>query len=163
LLKKAATKSNTLLKSLKDFLPLLDATVAKQPAPNNSTVAAALARRGTARDENRENLKDVLIERRECTADDLRLKYDQLIADFTQSDSVGACITAIVEGKIDLKNEIFSVLRKLIAAASDREDIATLARIIGDNELKMVATEARKAIAEIDYVLYGPQTVKKAS
>ena len=33
LLKKAATKSNTLVKSLKDFLPLLDATVAKQPAP----------------------------------------------------------------------------------------------------------------------------------
>jgi hypothetical protein len=26
----------------------------------------------------------------------------------------------------------------------------------------MVATQARKAIAEIDYVLYGPQAVKKA-
>jgi len=50
----------------------------------------------------------------------------------------------------------------LIAAASDREDIAPLARIIGDNDLKMVATQARKAIAEIDYVLYGPQAVKKA-
>ena len=56
----------------------------------------------------------------------------------------------------------FSALRTLIAAASDREDIAPLARIIGDNDLKMVATQARKAIAEIDYVLYGPQAVKKA-
>ena len=80
-------------------------------------------------------------------------KYDQLIAIFTQSDSVGACITAIVEGKIDLKDEKFSALRTLIAAASDREDIAPLARIIGDNDFKMVATQARKAIAEIDYVL----------
>ena len=162
LLKKAATKSNTLVKSLKNFLPLLDATVAKQPAPTNSTVAAALAKSGTARDENRENLEDVLVERRELTSVDLESKYDQLIAIFTQSDSVGACITAIVEGKIDLKDETFSALRKLIAAASDREDIAPLARIIGDNDFKMVATQARKAIAEIDYVLYGPQAGKKA-
>ena len=162
LLKKAATKSNTLVKSLRDFLPLLDATAAKQPAPTTSTVAAALAKSGTARDENRENLEDVLVERRELTSVDLESKYDQLIAIFTQSDSVGACITAIVEGKIDLKDEKFSALRTLIAAASDREDIAPLARIIGDNDLKMVATQARKAIAEIDYVLYGPQAVKKA-
>ena len=54
-------------------------------------------------------------------------------------------------------------IRTLIAAASDREGIASLARIIGDNDLKAVATQARKAIAEIDYVLYGPQAIKEAN
>ncbi len=162
LLNKAAIKSNTLVKSLKDFFPLLDATVAKESAPINSTVAGGLTKSGTARDENRENLEDILMERRKQTSADLKSKYDQLIAIFTQSDSVGACIAALVEGNIDLKDEKFSTLRTLIAAASDQEDIAPLARIIGDNDLKMLATPARKAIAEIDYALYGPQTVKKA-
>jgi hypothetical protein len=161
LLKKAATKSNTLTKSLKEYLPLIDATVAKQPAPTSSTIAAGLAKSGSARDENRENFEDVLMERRELTPVDMEKKYDQLIATFSQSDSVGACLTTILEGKIDLKDEKVAVLRTLIAAASDREDITLLARIIGDNDLKAVATPARKAIAEIDYVLYGPQALKK--
>ena len=42
----------------------------------------------------------------ELTPVDLQSKYDQLIAIFTQSDSVGACIMAMVEGKIDLKGPL---------------------------------------------------------
>jgi hypothetical protein len=82
------------------------------------------------------------------------------ISAFAQSDSVGACITAVVEGKAALGDDKFPELRSLIAAASDREDIAPLARIVADNALKMVATQARKAIAEIDYVLFGPLAPK---
>lgn len=161
LLKKAAAKSSILNKALKDYQSLFDVTVAKQPAPTGSLIAAGLAKSGTARDEKRQNLEDVLLGRREITPVELEKKYDQLIASFAQSDSVGACITAVVEGKIDFKDEKFAVLRILIAAASDREDIAPLARLVGDNDLKAVSTPARKAIAEIDYALYGPQAIKE--
>ncbi len=160
LLKKAATKSTTLAKTLKDYLPLIDATAAKQPAPASSTLATTLTKNGTTRDENRENLADFLANRRELAPAERQAAYDQLVATFTQSDSVGACITAMVEGKIKLGDDKFPVLRALIAAASDREDIAPLARIVPENDLKMVATQARKAITEIDYVLFGPQPPK---
>lgn len=163
LLKKAGAKSGILNKALKDYQSLLDVTVAKQPAPTSSTISAGLAKSGTTRDEKRQNLEDVLLERREITPVELKKKYDQLILAFLQSDSVGACITAVVEGKIDFKGEKVAVLRLLIAAASDREDIAPLARIIGDNDLKAVSTPARKAIAEIDHALYGPQAIKKST
>jgi hypothetical protein len=163
LLKKAATKSGILSKALQDYQPVFDVTVAKQSAPTNSAIATGLAKSGTTRDEKRQELEDALAERRELTAVDLEKKYDYLIALFAQSDSVGTCITAVVEGKVDFKDEKLAVLRILIAAASDREDIAPLARVIGDKDLKAVATPARKAIAEIDYALYGPQTVKKST
>ena len=160
LLKKAGAKSTTLAKALKDYLPLLDATVAKQTAPANSAVANTLTKNGTARDENRENLADFLTERRDSAPSALQPAYDQLIAIFAQSDSVGTCIMAVADGKVVLGDDKFPVLRLLIAAASDREDIAPLARLVGDNNLKPAATQARKAIAEIDYVLYGPTALK---
>jgi len=163
LLKKAAAKSLILSNTLKDYQSLLDVTVAKQPAPKDSTIAAGLAESGTTRDRNRQDLEDVLSERRAITSIQLRRKYDQLIATFTQSDSVGACITTIVEAKIDFEDEKLAVLRVLIAAASDREDIAPLARIIGDSNFRAVSTAARKAIADIDYALYGPQAMKKSA
>jgi hypothetical protein len=160
LLKKAGTKSTTLVKALKDYLPLLEATIAKQAAPASSTVATTLTKNGTARDEKLENLADLLAERRDLAPTALKAAYDQLIATFAQTDSVGACINAISDNKVTLGDDKFPILRSLIAAASDREDIAPLARVIGDNNLKAAATQARKAIAEIDYVLYGPTTAK---
>ena len=163
LLNKAAAKSKSLRKALKDYMPLLDATVSRESAPTNSTIASWLAKSSHVRDEHRQNLEDDLFERRAHTSEELKEMYDQLLATFLQSDSVGACITTIIEGKIDLGAEKLAVLRTLIAAASDREDVAPLARIIGESDLNAVATQARKAIAEIDYVLYGPQALKKSA
>jgi len=160
LLKKAANKSTTLAKALKDYLPLIESTATKQPASVTSTLLTTLTKSSTTRDEKRENLADLLAERRKYTRVELHPKYDKLIAIFAQSDSVGACITAVVERKIEIGDDIFPLLRELISAASDREDIAPLARVVTENALTMVATNARKGIAEIDYVLFGPQAIK---
>jgi hypothetical protein len=161
LLKKAGNKSTVIAKALKDYLPLIEATASLQAAPANSGLASALAKSSTIRDENRENLADFLAGRRDNTSTTLQAKYDELIATFSQTDSVGACITAVIDGKIALGEERFPVLRALIAAAGDREDIASLARVTSENDLRSrVGTQARKAISEIDYLLFGPQAQK---
>jgi hypothetical protein len=157
LLKKAASRSKKIEKALKEYQPLFQAVSNKGPAPPSLALAARLAAAVDAREDAREKLTKNLEARASAASASRKKTYDALIAEVAKTDALGAAISLVATGKIDMGDERFTALRLLINAATEREDLSALATISRKPELDAVFTNARKAIAEIDYAFFGPQ------
>ncbi len=88
------------------------------------------------------------------------MPYEVLISEVEKSDALALPITQVANSSVDLKADKIPVLRILIEAATDREDLEALAFVEMQSDLAAVATPARKAIQEIDYAFFGPQSAK---
>ncbi len=157
LLKKAASRSKKIEKALNDYLPMFAAASNKGPAPPNSVVAARLAAGVDAREDVREKLTKNLDARASAASGARKKAYDALIAEVAKADALAAAISLVAEGRIDMGGERFTALRLLINAANEQEDLSALAAVFAKPELDAVFTNARKAIAEIDYAFSGPK------
>ena len=157
LLKKAASRSTKLDKALKGYQPLFVAVGKKQLAPVDSVIANGLAASVLAREEAREGLMKALEGRASLATGKSKAAYEALIAEVSKTDALGACISSITTGTIDMGDAKFPALRLLIDAATEREDLSALTGVIGNKTLNSASTPVRKALAEIDYAFFGPR------
>ena len=156
-LKDAAVHSNKIKKSLANYEPLLLAAANTQPVAASSALAKSLAASVTARDKRRDSLSDKLLARSKSIKGKLKVAYETLVSEVQKADSLAAPLESVRNGTINMDSDKFPALRLLIDAANEREDLFALGAILADNSLQVVATNARKAIMEIDYSYFGPQ------
>jgi hypothetical protein len=156
-LKDAAVHSNKIKKSLANYEPLLLAAANTQPVAASSALAKSLAASVTARDKRRDSLSDKLLARSKSIKGKLKVAYETLVSEVQKADSLAAPLESVRNGTINMDSDKFPALRLLIDAANEREDLVALGAILADNSLQVVATNARKAIMEIDYSYFGPQ------
>jgi len=160
LLKKAASRNGTIAGALKEYLPLLEAAANKEAAQAHSSLAKAFLAKIDARAQSREDLEERLAKRLTTVGTKSKAGLASLVAELEKSDFVGACLTSVLDGSVNLGDDLFPVLRDLIAAATEHEDIRPLSTVLSRSDLKMVATAARQAVSEIDYSFFGPRPAK---
>jgi hypothetical protein len=160
LLKKAAGRNGTIERALKEYLPLFEAAASKTAAQPNSSLAQTFLAKIDARAKFREDLEERLAKRLAAAGAKSKAGFESLAAELVRSDSVGACLALVLDGRINLGDDLFPALRDLIAAATEHEDVAPLSTVLSRPNLKMVATAARQAVSEIDYSFFGPRPSK---
>ena len=156
-LNSAAVHSNKLKKSLAEYDPLLQAAANTKPVASTSTLAKSLAASVTARDRRRELLVDKFLPRSKGATSKHKAAFEALVAEVQKTDSLATPLDALRNGTINMNSDKFPVLRLLIDAANEKEDLVAIGAILADNSLQAVSTNARKAIMEIDYSYFGPQ------
>lgn len=160
LLKKASAISNRLKKALNDYEPLLIAAVKKEPLQSSSPLAMVLTNAALSREKKRAELVEKLKGRAATSQPPKDTTYEQLMSEVEKSDALALSITQVANNTLDFKKEKLPVLRMLIEAATEREDLEALAFVEMQEDLSSVATLARKAIQEIDYAFFGLQSAK---
>lgn len=156
-LNSAATHSTKLKKSLSEYEPLFQAVATNKPVAATSSLAKDLAGFSVARDKRRDALDDKILARAKSAIGKNKTAYDALLAAVQKGDSLALTLDSLRNGAIELGTDKFPVLRLLIDAANEKEDVPAMTAILSDNSLKAVWTNTRKAILEIDYSFFGPQ------
>ena len=110
-----------------------------------------------ARESRRSNLSNKLKERSKKADTKIKKAYADLVSAAVGVESLARPIDEIAHNRLSFGEERLSVLRILIDAATEREDLMALATLEASKDLSMVATNARKAMQEIDYSFFGPQ------
>lgn len=156
-LKDAAVHSSKLRKSLAYYEPLLQATANTKPVAATSAIAKSLAASVTARDKRRDSLADKLVTRIKTFTGKRKAAFETLFSEVQKADSLASLLDSVRNGTTNMDSDKVPVLRLLIDAANEQEDLVALEAILGDSALRVVSTNARKAIMEIDYSYFGPQ------
>ena len=107
LLKKAATRNTKIDKALKEYQLLFVAVGKKQLAPVDSVVANRLAASVAAREEAREGLTKALEGRASVATGKSKPGYAALIAEVSKTDALGACISQIATGTLQMATPSF--------------------------------------------------------
>ena len=154
----AAERSNKLKKALVIYKPLLEAAANKKPVAGGSALAKAFTVSAAAREKKREGVVDKLLARSKAATGKRKAAYELLVAEVKKGDSLAAPLKLIRDGIINLDSDKISTLRLLIDSANEREDLSTLTGVLADNALQALSTSVRKAIQEIDYLFFGPQS-----
>lgn len=157
LLRSAAFHSHKLKKRLAEYEPLFHAVATNEPVSAASAMANTLAGSTVVRDKRRDALADKLSARAKSTTAKSKAAHEALLAEVQKDNSLSKPLDSIRDGTIDMSADRFPVLRLLIDAANEQEDLPALGSIVADDSLQAVFTNARKAILEIDYSFFGPQ------
>lgn len=123
-----------------------------------SALAKAFAASAAVREKKRESIVDRLSARGKATTGKRKAAYELLVAEVQKGDSLAEPMKLIRDGTINLDSDRISTLRLLIESANEREDLSALTGVLADNVLQAVSTSVRKAIQEIDYLFFGPQS-----
>ena len=156
LLQRASKLSNTLKKVLPNYQELYEGVVKNKLVSADSVLSKMYSRDIEIRRKARRALPQKLEDRAENADKKRQPAYQALIKEISQSDAVAPALAKVVEGTIDLGGDKIPVVRGLIEAASEKEDLATLASILINKAVPQVSTTIRKAIEEIDFSFYGP-------
>lgn len=154
----ASERSNKLKKALVMYKPLLEAVANKKPVASGSALAKAFTVSAAVREKKRESVVDKLSARGKAATGKRKAAYELLVAEIQNGDSLAAPLKLIRDGTINLDSEKITTLRLLIDSANEREDLSALTRVLADNTLQAVSTSVRKALLEIDYLFFGPQS-----
>lgn len=154
----AAERSNKLKKALAMYKPLLEAAANKKPVAGGSALVKTFTVSAAAREKKRESVVDRLSARGKASTGKRKASYELLVAEVQKGDSLAAPLQLIRDGTINLDSDKISTLRLLIDSANEREDLSALTGVLADNALQAVSTSVRKAILEIDYLFFGPQS-----
>lgn len=154
----ASERSNKLKKALVMYKPLLEAAANKKPVASGSALAKAFTVSAAIREKKRESVVDKLSARGKAATGKRKAAYELLVAEVQKGDSLAAPLTLIRDGTINLDSDKISTLRLLIDSANEREDLLALTGVLADNALQSLSTSVRKAIQEIDYLFFGPQS-----
>jgi hypothetical protein len=157
LLKKAAPLGGRLNKAIKGYEPLLIAAIEQKHTSKSNILAKQLSEAVFSREERRDGLVESMKIRNHKEKGTLKEAYKSLLDLIVKSDSLASSITQIAEEKIDFESYKISILRNLIDAATEKEDLSALVIIENNKNYRSLATTARKAIQQIDYAHYGPQ------
>lgn len=157
LLTTATVHSNKLKKSLAEYEPLFQAVASNKPVVAGSDLAKTLAGSTVARDKRRESLTDKLSVRAKSALGKSKTAYEALLAEVQKAELLGAPLDSVRNGTIDMGTDKLPVVRLLIDAANEKEDLSALWFVLADNSLQAVCTNVRKALLEIDCSFFGPQ------
>jgi len=154
----AAERSNKLKKALSMYKPLLEAAANKKPMTGGSALAKDFAASAAVREKKRESIVDRLSARGKAATGKRKAAYELLVTEVQKGDSLAEPMKLIRDGTINLDSDRISTLRLLIESTNEREDLSALTGVLADNALQAVSTSVRKAIQEIDYLFFGPQS-----
>lgn len=149
-LKRAASLSNTLKKALDEYEPVFQAVGNNKKNPGTKLIRE-LSDSINRRLLRKERLIDKLSERTKNTSNDRKPAYEMLVSMVSKNSSLAGPLNDILDDTIKLNGEKLPVLRLLINAAINQEDLIELKKILDDKSLLPSHTEVRKAIQEIDY------------
>jgi hypothetical protein len=156
LLKKAGVLGNKVGKALKNYEALIIAAARQEAVKSPSALAGVLSEAVRIREAKRQQLTDTMRDRATHANGTTKKIYQKLIEAVDKSDWLAQIIMQVATGKMNFDAEKLPVMRLLVEAATDREDLEALTYIEMHPELK-IETQARKAIMEIDYAFFGPQ------
>ena len=157
LLRKAAKRSPRIEKALKDYAPLFHSICSKAGAPSDAPFIKDLAERLDKRADALEKLPTALTNRAKKWSGPGASPYDQIQLSFKETGTIGTALQSVCQGLLDLGDDKYPVLRILMSAASEKEDVDSLVELLAHKELDSVWSFARQAIRELDFAFYGPQ------
>ncbi len=157
----ATVHSNKIRKSLAEYEPLFQAVATNKPVIAGSALAKTLSISTVDRDKRRDSLADRLSARAKSATGKSKTAHEALLAEVQKADSLGTPLDSLRNGTINMGTDKFPVLRLLIDAANEKEDLPAIGSILADDSLQVVSTNARKAILEINYSFFGPQISTK--
>ena len=140
------------------YKPLLEAAANKKPVASGSALAKDFTVSAAVREKKRESVVDKLSARGKAATGKRKAAYELLVAEVQKGDSLAAPLKLIRDGTINLDSDKISTLRLLIDSANEREDLSALTGVLADKALQALSTSVRKAIQEIDYLFFGPQS-----
>ncbi len=153
LLRKTGGYSKRIEKALIDYEPLLIAAAKHELVKCPSDLATSLIEAVRLRETKRQMLVDKLQKRSTSS----QPAYQDLISVVGKYDALEQAIMQVATDKVEFGSEKLPVLRLLIEAATERDDIKAIDYVEKRPELK-AETQARKAIREIDCAFFGPQS-----
>lgn len=154
-LNSAAKLSRILKKELPNYIPLFQALSKGNTPPANSSLAKGLIDATTKREQRRDSIAEKLTARSKAAPENLKKNYETIISNAQKSHSLGDMMDAVRTKELDMGNDQTSILRFLIDATTDHEDLESIIATLTDPALTSVHTNARKALLEIDYLFYG--------
>ena len=146
-------------KDLDVYAPVFRAIMDQVAVSPSSTLASYLRDRTDIRKCKREQLLKAIAERSQKAPKDLSGGYEILMSELSATSSVGVLLGRVCQGEICVGDHSTRVSRSLIEAACELADLTTLVSIIRrrrEPEYSNLASDARRAIQEIDFLLYGP-------
>jgi hypothetical protein len=158
LLKKASKKSVKLKAELPTYEPLFSAVFDGKPVSGKLPLVERLTKAMHKRAAAREKL-DSFIQLRALSAatKEARDLFDQVLTALKTSDTLTPFISAVAASTSLSPSEKIPVVRALLMAVTEKEDLRALPGVIANEDLKPNWTETRKTFQEIDFSLFGPQ------
>ncbi len=157
LLRKAAKRSPKVEKALHDYAALFTSIHSQPAQPVSSALVKDLTLRWEKRADALEKLPAALASRAKKWNGDGLSPYELIQPWLKETGTVGTSLLAIVQGLIAFEDDKFPVLRLLLSAASEEEDVVAMVELLAHKDLEQVWSFARQAIREIDFSFYGPQ------
>ncbi len=156
-LQRAANHSSKIQENLNDYIPLLETLQPVATVLRSNHLADTLINAFKDRSLKREQLLDNINSRLIRVPEDYQTSKDKILDSVTNSDSLSALFEEFSTDVIELGDAYVNpILRLLIDATTERDEVAGLVELIGSKKYPQIKTNIRKALRDIDFAVYGP-------